>query len=239
MSNNLPPRIELNGLPGTYYKIYVNGTSVVTYPFTFNVGTTPVSVNRSGNVWTLTFVSPQGLTVQLTSFTNNYLSYTNMDVYLFSCGSTDVFAYLLYLNGNSFLFNYAGTLIDTVINGGYINNWRIVPSLSTVYFNFCGGLNAVSANQDNVQVPFVSLYLEDVIGTLQPANIAQVTLINGVATLTNPNLNSASVIKSIEYVAGGISGDPTFVYPASAIVGNSVVLNAGSTTDNSTVVVTW
>jgi hypothetical protein len=239
MANNLPPRIELNGLPGTYYKIYVNGADVVTYPYSFNVGTTPVTVTRSGNLWSVNFVNPQNVTILLTSFTNTHQMFTNMDVYMFSCGSANVFAYMLYLNGNSYIYNYQGVLIDQVINGGYINNWRIVPSLNTVYFNFCNGLNAVSANMDDVRVPFQDLTLQETIQNLQPSNIAQVTLVNGVAVLTNPNLNSTSIIKSIQYVPGGAVGDAIGGFTLSTIVGNSVTVTAGSTTDNSTIVIVW
>jgi len=233
MANNFIPRIELNGLPGTYYKLYVNGASPVTYPFSFNIGTTPVSVNKTGNTWTVVFTNTQNVVVQLTSFTNNYLSFTNMDVYMFSCANDNVFAYMLYLNGNSYIFNYKGVLVDDVINGGYINNWRIVPSLNSVYFNFCSGLNAVANAIDNVYVPFDLLSLEQVVENLQPSNVQNFTLLNGVGSFTNPNITPTTVV-SFTYTPGGASGDAVggFTY---SIVGNTVTINAGSSTDNSTV----
>jgi len=239
MANNLTQTFSPDELPGTYYKLYVNGFDVVTYPFTFNIGTTPVTVARTGNLWSLSFINPQNVVIPLTSFTNSYLMFSNMDVYLFSSFDDNVFAYMLYSNGNSYIFNYQGQLLTKITSLVYVNRWAISPSKAEARFYLCGTNSFTHVNYANVQIIFDLLTLDQIVDSLQPANIAIVTLVNGVAILTNPDLTPTSIIKSILVTPGGAAGDATGVYIPSAIIGNTVTITSASSTDQSSIVVVW
>jgi len=225
-------------LPGTYYKLYVNGFDAVTYPFTFNIGTNLVTVTKNVNTWTLTFLNPQNVSIPLTSFTNSYQMFTNMDVYLFSSLNDNVFAYMLYQNGNSYIFNYQGKFLMKISNLLYVNKWALSPATSEARFYFCGTHRFNAANYADVTIDFSVLSLAQAVESLSPANEAVVTLINGVAVLTNPNINTSTVFKSILVVPGGAVG-ASGVYIPSAITGNSVTITSALSTDQSTIIVVW
>lgn len=228
-----PLSIEFNVINGDYIPIYVPLKNINNMN-PFYIGDMQITITKPLTNWILTFLDQNNLPVQLSSFTNSYLQYTNMDVYFFTSTHSYVFVYMLFGGGNSYFFNYYGKLLGIVNFSGHINRLRFSQLENFAFFirTVRHRLEdvALSLTYTSISLDFNYIALYQNLAPLQPLVRGFFTLVNGVAIITQPLVSNTTIIFLSQVT---VIGTPGFLYVSNVNVGNNFTVLSGSSLDNS------